>query len=105
MQPYDEVIYTITITGITKQADQHAMVNALPAHVGSAKIKSTPIDAKEGEPGSIDVPRLFTHWRGDASEQDWQEKVKEVVGSKGTLAITVVPWNYAPGYPQGETEL
>lgn len=103
MQPDDEVIYTITITDVRKQNDLSEMAKALPAHIGSGKMRIAPVS--QVAPGSIDVPRLFTHWRGDASEQTWQEKVKEVVGSKGTLAITVVPWNYAPGYPQGEPEL
>lgn len=104
MKPNDEVVYTISITGITKLADQNAIVTALPNHIGGGKMAIIPVT--QTAPGLIEVPRLFTTWRGDASEQAWQQSVMKAVMEHGaSCAIDVQPWSHAPGYPQGDTEL
>ncbi len=57
-------------------------------------------------PGLIEVPRLFTAWRGDDSEQAWQERMTAEVKEHGTsIAIDVQPWSHAPGYPKGDVDL
>ena len=98
MKENDEVIYTLSITGITKLADQDAIVSRLPNLIGAGKMQIAP--------GLIEIPRLYTRWRGDASEQAWQESVMGVAKEHGaSCAIDVQPWSHAPGYPQGDTDL
>ncbi len=104
MKPNDEVIYSIAITGIKGLVAQGAISKELPQHIGTGKMRITP--ATNTAPGLIEVPRLFTTWRGDEQEQAWQARLMEVVKERGaSIAIDVQPWDYAPGYPQGDTEL
>lgn len=103
MQPNDEVIYTITITEVKKQSNLADMVKALPSHIGNAKMQIAPVT--KTAPGMIEIPRMFTRWRGDTSELVWQKTVTDIVGDNGKITISVQPWTYAPGYPQGETDL
>lgn len=81
MKPNDEVIYTLSITGIKTLADQNAIVMALPHHIGAPMMKIVPVT--ETTPGRIDVPRLFTRWRGDAEEQAWKSRLIEDVNAHG----------------------
>lgn len=48
---------------------------------------------------SVSVPRLYTFWRGDETEQLWQSQIKAALP---TAIIDVRDWTPAPGYPQGE---
>ena len=104
MKENDEVIYTISITGITKLADQDAIVKALPSYIGAGKMAILPVT--KTAPGLINVPRFFTAWRGDESEKHWQERITDAVKEHGaSIAIDVQPWTPAEGYPQGDLDL
>ena len=104
MKPNDEVIYSISITGIESLVHQSAIVNALPSYIGSAKMGIMPV--REDAHGVIEVPRLFTFWRGDAAEQAWQTTLSQVAHARGaSIAIDVQPWTPATGYPQGDVDL
>jgi hypothetical protein len=104
MKEHDEVIYTIMITGIETLSKQDAIVKELPNFIGTGKMEIGP--ATKTAPGLIDIPRLFTTWRGNDAEKAWQERLTEAVKEhNASIAIDVQPWNYAPGYPQGDTEL
>lgn len=98
MKENDEVIYTIAITGIRGAVAQGAIERELPKHIGSSKMRTAP--------GLIEVPRLFTRCLGDEVEQAWQAGLMETVKTQGaSIAIDVQPWDYAPGYPQDDTDL
>ena len=104
MKENDTVIYTISISGVKNLVNQEAIVRELPKLIGSGKMNVTPATPKT--PGMIDVPRLFTSWRGDASEQAWQQSVMEIAKEHGaSIAIDVQPWSHATGYPKGDLAL
>lgn len=104
MKPNDEVIYAIAITGIEDTVKQKSITDELPKHIGAGKMRITP--AAPNAPGRIEVPRLFTAWRGDAHEQAWQSNLMEAIKSHGaSIAIDVQPWTPAVGYPQGDLSL
>lgn len=95
-----EVIYTIAITAIETTANQQAAIGILKQYTGSGKMDIVP--ATEDAPGTISIPRLYTRWRGDASEKTWQSDITNRIDDMGEVAISVAPWSYAPGYPQGD---
>lgn len=104
MKENDECIYTIAITGIKGLINQKALTDELPKHVGGVKMRITP--AMITTPGTITIPRLYTFWRGDTSEQAWQSAIMEMVKERGAAcAIDVQPFAHAPGYPQGDLSL
>ena len=104
MKPNDEVIYSITISGIKTASNQSAITELLPTHIGTGHMSIMP--ATKAEPGMIEVERLFTRWRGDTEEKAWQSNLMEAVKAhNASIAIDVQPWGYANGYPQGDTEL
>ena len=104
MKQNDEVIYSISISGINKLDDQSAIVKELPTYIGAGKMQVTPV--MKSTPGTVTIPRLFTSWRGDTEEQAWQSRLIEAVkGFGASIAIDVQAWSHAPGYPQGDTEL
>mgnify|MGYP001583865181 CR=1 FL=1 len=104
MKENDEVIYTISITGIRTMVNQKAITDELPKHIGAAKTLITP--AMNATPGTITIPRLFTAWRGNSAEQTWQASLMEAVKAhNASVAIDVQPWSHAPGYPKGDLDL
>jgi hypothetical protein len=88
----DEAIYSIIVPGLTNAVEIEAARRALVMNGCSISLVHIGAD-------SVSVPRLYTRWRGDSSEQTWQAQVKAML--PGAL-IDVRPWSYAPGYPQGE---
>ncbi len=104
MKVNDEVIYTISITGIKGLAAQNAIMQFLPHHIGSSKVQIAPATGKT--PGTITIPRLFTRWREDYQETAWQNILMEAVKGHGaSIAIDVQPWSHAAGYPTGDVDL
>lgn len=103
--PGAEVIYSITISSLDNGGIKH-LSNHLGRHgIPESYRHITP--AADGLPGQIDVPRLFTHWRGDADEQAWTEALRsDVTKLEPTcqFALGVAPWAPLPGYPQGAIE-
>ena len=89
-----EVLYSIVVPGCDDAVKiEHARRELHERHVPRSLIH---IDAAAGV---VNVPRLFTLWRGDEVEQAWQQSIQKAL--PGAL-IDVADWTPAPGYPQGE---
>jgi hypothetical protein len=88
MKEGDEVIYSIMISVKDTVAHQHAVTALNAAGIGNSQIRITDT--------AISAPRVYTRWRGDADEREWQRQLRAEM--PGTI-IDVHPWTYAPGYP------
>lgn len=105
MNPGDEVLYSIEVSGLKT----NAAVSTMSARLNSRQVPGsyqliTPVSDKSS-PGYIRVPRLFTRWRGDDAELAWKNGIRDSVGDlEGIITIHAEPWSPAPGYPQGELE-
>lgn len=99
-----EVVYTITVTDLDN-ASIKAACDFMSNHGCPASLRRiTP--ATKDTPGRIDIPRLFTYWRGTAEEHEWQHVLAKNLGKieppTDRVFITVASWVPAPGYPMGE---
>lgn len=93
MKEGDEVIYSIMIPAKGAAAHQHIVKALNEAGIGTSQIRVSE--------QSISVPRLYTRWRGDDDEQDWQRQLKNAIKE---AIIDVKPWTYAPDYPIDTTQ-
>lgn len=89
MNPGDRVLYRIQISGLARPD----FVASKPGISQSQMIIGA---------NTILIPRLNTRWRGDATENAWQDDLRKNVGNMGTVTIDVQPWSHAPNYPHGE---
>lgn len=109
MNPGDEVIYSIEVSGLKTNMDINAAMNRLSSRqvFGSQQLITPAVDESDdipGEPGAISVPRLFTRWRGDDAELKWSENIRNALGDLGLVTIHAEPWSPAPGYPMNTME-